>query len=287
MRKFIILGIAAAMTVFSNDIQAAEGWFGKSVRESGKTITETRTSAMKFTKIDVSRCIKLIVEERTTGDIFITTDENFMPYVEMEVSDGVLHAQLSDRIKSIESEESQPIVIRIPYNGKINEIEVSGASSVEVKPLIKAATFEASASGASNLKVNVNAGKCEVTASGASCGDIAITADNVDLTSSGASRLTVTVEADKLSATASGASNVKLAGKAADALYESSGSSSIDAGKLVSGNCDVECSGMSSADVNCTESLNAEASGMSSVNYRGGCKLVHATSSGVSEISKY
>ena len=96
MKKIIILGLAAAMALFSTDSYAAEGWFSKKLKANGKKITETRTSAMRFSQIKVSRNIILIVEERTTGDITVTADENIMPYVEMEVHDGVFRAKLID-----------------------------------------------------------------------------------------------------------------------------------------------------------------------------------------------
>ena len=284
MRNFIILGITAAMTVFSTDIQAAEGWFGKKLKGNGKKVTETRTSAMKFTKIRVGSCINLTVTDQTTGDITVTTDENIMPYVEMEVHDGVFRAQLSNDIKNLDGKVT--INVTMPYNGKINDIKVSGASGVTVVPQIRTKEFEASASGGATLNVDVKADKCETTATGASKVNITATADKVELYSSGASQLTADVTAGKVYGQVSGASKASLKGKAQNASYESSGASSLNAKDLVTENCTVECSGASKASVHCTSSLKAEASGASKITYTGDCEFVDKSASGASAISE-
>ncbi len=282
MKKIIILGLAAAMALFSTDSYAAEGWFSKKLKANGKKITETRTSAMRFSQIKVSRNIILIVEERTTGDITVTADENIMPYVEMEVHDGVFRANLSNDITLRNG--SANIYVRMPYNGKINDIEVSGASSVTVIPRIETQEFKASAHGASVLKVNVKADKFQTKTSGSSNVNITATADEVELYCSGASKLTADVTAGDVYGEVSGASKATLKGKAQNASYESSGASSLDAEDLVTEECTVECSGASIASVNCTSSLKAEASGASKITYTGDCELVNKSTTGASSI---
>jgi len=74
-------------------------------------------------------------------------------------------------------------------------------------------------------------------------------------------------------------------GEAKEFKLDLSGVTDIDASNLVSANCDVEISGMGSAEVNVTENLDASVSGMGKIAYTGHPR-VHANTSGIGRIRR-
>ena len=291
MKKLILAAIAAATLLTPTGGVASEGLFSKSLKGNGNKIIETRQSAMQFTEIAVSTCVHLVVSDRRDGDILVRTDENIMPYVKMEVRNGVFYARLENT--SARNMESVRIDIEMPYNGKIREINAVAASSVTVVPLLEATEVELNASGASVIVADVRAksldvelsgassaktsatvDELEVSASGASKAEIRnVTCRNCDIEATGASKIAATIHTNKCDLEASAASKVSLTGSAYQAEFEISGASKLNASGFVTELCSVEASGASAAYVHCTNTLSAEALGSSKVGYSGNCRL--------------
>lgn len=253
--------------------------------KNGKIVMQAHKSSMNFEKIDVSRCIKLTVEDRTDGNIIVRANESMMPYVELSVAKGVLKAKISDKIKTFKTQEGIIAEIYIPNNGRIRSIKASAASSVKVQPMLQVAgELDIEASGASRIEVNANAGETEIECSGAShvVADIYGSKCEVDL--SGASKMSLSGSAGKGEVDVSGASVFS----ASDMKFESlsidiSGASKANANAT---KCIVEVSGASKAEVYCDGVLSAEASGASSLRYSGDCTATHLSSSGMSSIKR-
>lgn len=290
MRKYI-LAIAAAAILFPLGATASEGIFSSKLKGNGNKIIENRQSAMLFNKISVSTCIHLIISDRRDGDILIRTDENIMPYVKMEVRNGVFRAWL-DHTTSRDMENVR-VDIEMPYNGRINEILASAAASVTVVPMLEAGEVDLSASGTSSIVANIRAQELEIELSGASSAKVSAAVNEMDVTASGASKLSListsckecdidasgaskvtgTLTADKCDVDISGASKVELSGSARQAEFEVTGASKLDATEFVTEFCSVSASGASAAYVYCTKALSAEANGSSKVGYKGDCRL--------------
>ncbi len=297
MRKFLIMAMIAAATFTTHTGLASEGIFSKRIRGNGNKIIENRQSAMQFSEIVVNTCIHLVVSDRREGDILVRTDENIMPYVKMEVRNGVFRAWL-DNTSSREMENVR-IDIEMPYNGKIREIEAYAASSVTVIPLLKADEVEFSASGASFIIANVHSNSLDITLSGASSAEVSTTTGELEITASGASKINLSsaicescdidaagaskvsgrLTTDTCDIEASGASKVSLTGSARQGDFEISGASKLNASKFVTELCSVEATGASAAYVHCTTTLSAEASGSSKVGYSGNCRVNVASES--------
>lgn len=129
----------------------------------------------------------------------------------------------------------------------------------------------------------------EVAVSGASSVEVAEGIDIADLrvSASGASELTGTVEADQLDVDASGSSEVVLDGSAGELRVSASGATDADLGGLaVDGDARVEASGASDVFVRVTGTLDAHASGASSVDYAGSPADVSARTSGASSVER-
>lgn len=297
MKRLIIAVIIAATTFSPLSTYAVEGIFSKRIRGNGNKIIENRQSAMQFSEIVVNTCIHLVVSDRRDGDILVRTDENIMPYVKMEVRNGVFRAWLDNT--SSHDMENVRVDIEMPYNGKIREIEAYAASSVTVVPLLKANEVELTASGASFIVANIHSKSAEITLSGASSAEVRVTTDELEISASGASKVKLStaacrvcdidvVGASKVTGTlttaecdieASGASKVALTGSARQGDFEISGASKLDASKFTTEICSVEASGASAAYIHCTTSLTAEASGSSKIGYSGDCRINAASDS--------
>lgn len=108
--------------------------------------------------------------------------------------------------------------------------------------------------------------------------------DQLDLDISGASNAEIEVDAARVNADFSGASTVVLTGKATRMQSEISGATSLKAYDLKLAEASVEASGASKAQLFVTERLQADASGASSIRYRGGASNVRSNTSGAGSV---
>lgn len=124
-------------------------------------------------------------------------------------------------------------------------------------------------------------------ASGASRVDVSgfKTSDDVRVTVSGASTTRGDMETGDLTADVSGASTLSLTGSGGDLNVEATGASTADLSDFTVANATVEASGASRALVNASGTLNANASGASSVRYAGDPTLGRIDESGASSIT--
>ena len=282
--KRIILAVAATMfcsTLFAQEADNTKT--GVVLANENKIVMEARRSAMNFNEIEVSKAIRLIVEERTTGNIIVRAPQSVMPYVSLKVNDGTLRATLLSGTP-VSRNSNVLAEVYVPYNGKINEIKTSSAARVIVKPTISCNELDLDAESASVIEVKASA-------------------KEVSIDASGASQIKAEMATDQLDIDFSGASVIDISGQVTVAEIEMSGASTLRAEKLRAANLDLECSGASKAyvmGINCTteasgasgvvveclQQLNASASGASSIVYSGNCQVNILNNSGASSIRK-
>jgi hypothetical protein len=127
-----------------------------------------------------------------------------------------------------------------------------------------------------------------VELSGATQGTISGFESNVDLSVevSGASKLNGDIRAGDANFEVSGASTVDLSGSGGALVLNASGASTADLSDFVVNDADVEATGASTARVNASGRLDAEASGASHVVYLGNPTLGTVDSSGASTIEQ-
>ena len=111
-------------------------------------------------------------------------------------------------------------------------------------------------------------------------------ADKINIDLSGASSLTGNIAAINFMAVLTGASSIKLDGSADIVVADCSGASSIEGYGFQSREASIEVSGASDAKLTVNEKLNAEASGASTINYKGNAVIGSQNSSGASNINK-
>ncbi len=103
---------------------------------------------------------------------------------------------------------------------------------------------------------------------------------------SGASKLTLDLDVEEIALDISGASNITLTGKATTGTFDISGASKVGALEFTTKKATVELSGTSKMEVNASEELSIDISGMSSVSYKGNPILRSIESSGMSKIKQ-
>lgn len=281
--KRILLSVFAAASLFTATAadKTAEAAAPKT---SGRIVMEARKSNMEFSTVKVMRGIRLVIDDRTEGNIIVRADANIMPYVEMSVKDGEFNAKISEKVRHLTG--SYTAEVHIPNNARINKISVMGASSVIVKPVLYAPKLDLSATGASKIEV-INAkveSEADIDCMGASTVKVGLTADECEIHISGASTATLAGSADKCEVEVVGASKLNAAEFVCKILEaEVSGASTI---AVAGADCDIEAVGASKAKVNCSGRLEATAAGASTIIYTGDCTVAKASNVGASTIKK-
>lgn len=111
-----------------------------------------------------------------------------------------------------------------------------------------------------------------------------ITADDLSLHISGAGEVNMEVEANHLLTSVSGAGELDLKGKAKSHKVKISGAGDMDAVDLIVGKYDINLSGASDCRIYVEDELLVDASGASSITYKGNPSRIKEESSGASSI---
>lgn len=248
-----------------------------------KIVVEARRSSMEFNKIEVSRAIRLIVEERTTGNIIVRAPQSVVPFVSLKVSDGTLRATLLPGTP-VSRNSNVVAEVYVPYNCRINKIKTSSAARVIVKPTLSCKELELEALSASVIEVKAGTEECSIEASGASTIKTELATDEFDMELSGASVATLSGQITDGDIEVSGASTLRAEKlRAAKLDLECSGASKANALAVV---CTAKASGASAITVECLQQLSISASGASTIQYSGDCEVNTISNTGASSIRK-
>ena len=189
------------------------------VRGSGNVVMDKR-GISGFKAVEVGGVLLVEITAQKEFGVEVEADDNLLPLIKTEVSDGVLKISAERKISS-----TGPIRIRI-FAPNIDNLEVSGAANVTVND-VKNSEFTIDSSGASKIKISGETGKLTMDVSGAT----KIDAENlkaVDATvdASGASNVTVNVLGE-LRAEASGASRILYTGTPTNLEQSTHGASRV------------------------------------------------------------
>lgn len=234
------------------------------VTGSGKIITRS-VSISDYTKIEASRAVKVVVEERRGNEAVIKADDNIMPYVIVKVEGGILKVGIDNDIKSL---NNISVTVSVPYKSGLSSIDASSASSVVVEPEIKSGSLAVDISSAA--KVNIaksDVGTCTVNVSSAGKIEGAIKADKCTIELNSAADTDLALLAVECSVSASSAANACLSGEAGNIEIETSSAAKVDALGLNARNAEVDASSGSTIRITCSKSIAAEASSGGSVKY--------------------
>jgi len=220
-----------------------------------------------FTKIDVSSAITVYLSQGSINSVTIETDASKIDKIITKVSGGKLIIKREEGHENRNYWHDVNVVAYVTVI-KLDELKISGSSSVKAETPIESESILLNMSGASHLKMELIASNhLETNLSGASFADIQIKAKSID------SEL-------------SGASTLKFNGNAENQKIETSGASSYKAFDLLSKKAEVEASGASNIEINVNEEVRGKASGASSLKYKGNPTKSDTDASGGSSIKK-
>lgn len=205
-------------------------------------------SVSGFKGVSVTSAIDLYISQGSTEAVAVSAkDTKVRDRIKTEVKDGVLHISFDGRDWKNWSMGDQKMKAYVTVKN-INVLEGSGASDIKVSGTLKS--------------------------------------DNLKLEFSGASDFEGTVEVKNVQINVSGASDVKIRGNATNANIDMSGASDFKGYDFKIDYCKAEISGAGDMQINVNKELEAEASGASSIKYRGDATITKSHSSGASSIKK-
>lgn len=268
-----ILSLIAILTICIGSSTAEEA--------QGKVVMKAFKSQMQFNNISVISPIKVIVEDRTEGNIVVRASEKMMPYISLDVKNNKLKISLD----STHYVTYPAAVVYLPNNGKLSDFEVAAAASVTVEPEIRAKKVDVECAGCGMIQFSK------------------VIADEISLEIVGASKATLQAECAKADIEIVGASVVNIDGRATTADMEVTGASELKAGDFVCNKLEAEVVGASKANINaitaeveaagaskinieCLTELSASAAGASKIVYSGNCLVNIVNTSGASSIKK-
>lgn len=244
-----------------------------------------------FSKLNVSYCFDVTVEKSADEYLTITIDEEYEPYLNVKVRDGVLFIGIdSDNLPKRLSKNNSGKTFKARIGVcNLEVLSMSGATSFysddQFEPMkfrgnfsgaakvnkLKLETYEGkfSVSGASLLHLSGLVNDCDMEVSGASKVKMDITSRKTEVDISGASNANINGDYGELDVESSGASNCNLGGNAKVLKIDGSGACNFKGEEMSAIICEVELSGASKGSVTAVEYLEVELSGASRLVYNG------------------
>jgi len=225
-----------------------------------------------FNKVHVGSAITLYLSQGKEQAVAVSAEEEkYTAKIRTEVRDGELRIYVENGAWNGWNWGNRNLRAYVTVTS-LGGLEASGASTVKISdPLVVENNFSLELSGASNLK-----------ASGG------ITGNNMDFQIDGASdfkQTTIKASGD-VKFNLSGASQANIDGGSSGLKIEVSGASDFKGYGFTTENCRVEASGASSVSITVNKKLDAQASGASSVGYKGEAVITNLDVSGASNVKK-
>lgn len=217
-----------------------------------------------FNELYIGSVFKVVIRPGSSEKVEIEAHENMHQYVICEVRNGKLNLRLqSDN----NYRDVGPLRAYVTYK-QLEEIEMSGATELTGEGVLKANDFSLDLSGATEVDLELD-----------------VTTLNLDF--SGASDANLKVQAQELKVDCSGASDIDIEGTAKEAWMDLSGATTFNGELFKVASLKIEASGTSSVEIHVTDSIDADVSGISNVEYWGTPKSVNVSSSGMSSIKRH
>lgn len=229
---------------------------------------EVEHNFSSFNSIFVDNDFSVSVERsRKDYSVTINVDTVLKDYVKAYVKNRRLYIELdqktipSDVKKRYKGKNSTPVMDVTVYAPEfINDITMSGASSLTINDEIECEEFTLTIKENANVKkLSVNAGTLTVTSSNKATANMELYADDLVLNTEGNSVIEVDTESEKVTVNAAGSSEVNLHGKSVSTTLNTSGvSKTVIDGQTVS--LEINGGNMSNVDAINLRTANARVS---------------------------
>ena len=225
-----------------------------------------------FTKIRVSSAISLYLSQGKQEAVAVSAgDDKYTVRIKTEVRDGVLKIFVENGAWNNWNWGNRSLKAYVTITD-IEGLDISGASTVKVADGLNVNNFDLQLSGASTLKIE---GGINSSNGG-----------SMNMEISGASNMTTALKAGDIKFNLTGASQANVEGTATGLNVEASGASDFKGFGLAIENARVDASGASTVNITVTKKLDAQASGASSVGYKGDAVITNLDVSGASNVKK-
>jgi Putative auto-transporter adhesin, head GIN domain len=220
-------------------------------QDEKKLVFDTNAQERKvgpFNGIDISGAINLYLSQGKEQAVAVSSSEaELMGKITTVVRNNTLYISLDTKGMSWKKWSNNQIKAYVTFTDLV-KLEASGACNIRA---------------ASKMKL-----------------------DDLKLELSGASDFNGEIETETIRIDLSGASQVTMKGRADKATYLASGASSIKAFDMAVNFCKIDASGASSVRVLANKEISAEASGASSIQYKGEAMIKDFNSSGASSVKR-
>ena len=227
------------------DLWSFDSDLGGAIAGSGVVKTETR-QVSDFDSIDIDFPAEITVKQGKSESVTLEAEDNLLPQLALDVRDGTLHFENTERRWSERVNPTKPVLITITVVD-LKQVQFSSAGKMLIDSL-KTDSLELSVSGAGDLTLN-------------------------DL------------DVNTLEFRLSGAGNIHVDGTTESLQVNISGFGNFNGGDLKSQDAAVNISGAGSATTWVEQELQARISGAGSINYYGDPN-VSRTISGAGSINK-
>lgn len=202
----------------------------------------------QFNSVEVSGTVSLYISQgNETGVAVSAEDEKYNSKIKTDVTNGTLHISVDGGIWNGFSWTNRKLKAYVSVTD-LNRLQISGASYATITGTLKANDFKLDVTGASEVK--------------------------------GA------LQVKNLSMGVSGASVIRLSGSAENANIEASGAVRINAFELQVDNAKFDVTGASHITISVNKQLNANASGGSTIQYRGNAVAATVNVNGGATVQK-
>ncbi len=240
-----------------------------------------------FTKVHVSGAISLYLSQGKEQAVAISaSDDKYIPKIKTEVSNGTLKIYVENGAWNGWNWGNKKLKAYVTVT-QLEGLDVSGASAAIITDPITVGNLKVQLTGASTLEGNIKAGSLGFDVSGASTANIEFTATgNVDVQATGASTVRGEISGGNMSFDLSGASGASVKGTTDELKIQATGASNFHGYDLMSTSCRVEATGASDVNISVSKTLDAHASGASSIDYKGEAVITSLDVSGASSVKK-
>ena len=239
-----------------------------------------------FNKIRVSSAISLYLSQGNTQAVAVSSeDADVTARIKTEVNNSTLKIYVENGAWNGWNWTNKHLKAYVTFT-QLEMLDASGACSVELTDPISVGNFKLVLSGASNMKGDIKGSDIKFDLNGASTGRLNISGTSLILSESGASNFKGDINAAKTNFDINGASTIDIDGSTTDLTVSASGASNFKGSDLQAVSCKIEATGASSASINVSKTIDATASGASSIHYSGGATLSNVDVSGSSTVKK-
>ena len=218
-----------------------------------------------FTSIRVSNAIELYISQSNKTEVAVSAkSEEYRNRIITEVNGGTLIIRMADNKWWKWGNEDYRVKAYVSVKD-LYAITASGATNIKIVNGLSSEKLKINLEGASDLKGDIKAGTLMA-----------------DL--SGASSLKGTVQANAFSMKGSGACAFEVSGSGDDLILDVSGASSVKMYDYLVKGASVSASGASSVKLNVSGILKVNATGASSIDYKGSATIKDMQSSGASSV---